>query len=356
MFRLRDLFKSSEITRFGGMAEMPQRLSDEQIDWLAAGPTVKIVQFRESPSESTWSRLNERFFHDRPDVTLRVYGHYGKICDLRFCARMTNVQHFIANCLQQATYVECLAAMPELKTINVGIFDLENFGFLNQVPSGITGLNLSATRSKKPDISIVSRFSGLKTLYLEGQQKGIESIASLQNLEHLTLRSITLKSLEPIRHMHKLCRLDIKLGGTKNISGLEGMTGLKYLELWRILGLSNIDIISTLSGLQFLFLQTLKNIRSIPQLENLTKLRRIHLDDLSGLTNIDSLLHAPVLEEILHVENRTISVETYEKILANPTLKQIHIGFCSKSVNTQFQEILQARGFMKFQRTEFKFV
>jgi hypothetical protein len=356
MFQLRNLLKSSEITRIGGMAEMPLRLSDEQIDWLAADPTVRIVQFRDSPSDSTWSRLNERFFLDRPDVALRVYAHHGKVCNLRFCARMTHVRHFIANCLQQASGVEYLAAMAQLKSLNVGIFDLESFDFLKQVPAGITGLYLSATRSKKLDISVVSRFTELKTLYLEGQQKGIQSIASLQNLEKLTLRSITLKSLELLRQLQKLWSLEIKLGGTKNLSALEGMTGLKYLELWRILGLANLDVLSTLSGLQFLSLQTLKNIQSLPPLENLSNLRRINLDDLSGLTNIESLLLAPALEEVLHVENRTISIETYEKILAHPTLKQIHVGFCSGNANARFQEILKARGFTPFQRTEFQFV
>jgi hypothetical protein len=52
--------------------------------------------------DSVWQLLNECFFAARPDVELRVYGHYSTECDLAFAHRVANVRRFAADCLMRA--------------------------------------------------------------------------------------------------------------------------------------------------------------------------------------------------------------------------------------------------------------
>jgi hypothetical protein len=90
-------------------------VTERDLEGLAGDPWIKVLQCSAPVSDSTWERLNTHFFAQRPDVQLRVYGHYWTECDLRFATRMTNVRRFAADCLMQATYVECIAAIPNLR-------------------------------------------------------------------------------------------------------------------------------------------------------------------------------------------------------------------------------------------------
>ncbi len=291
-------------------AQLSRSISDREIDALASDNAIRTVQFFNSPEESVWQRLNDRLFKRRPDVSLRVYGFPDEICDLHFCAQLPNVQSFTLE-TWSTVGLDFLKAMEQLKSFSFGGFNLDNYDFLNNIPSGLQSLSISPSRTKKPDLSVLARFTGLRKLYLDHQPKGLAVIGELKALEDLTIRSITLKDLEILRRLPKLWSLDIKLGGTKDLSALEGLENLKYLELWQILGLSDISVISTLTGLQFLFLQSLKRIETLPKMTALSRLRKVHIENMRSLRDISSLLDAPILEEISHVDNRTITLANY---------------------------------------------
>jgi hypothetical protein len=123
-----------------------------------------------------------------------VYG-YSSVCDLSFVTRIRNVRHFAADCLREAINVGCLAALENLETLSVAIYDLQSFAFLADIPGRITHLSLAATKSNKPRLNPLARFRCLKTLYLEVQQNDIEALSGLSMLEDLTLRSISTSGL-----------------------------------------------------------------------------------------------------------------------------------------------------------------
>jgi hypothetical protein len=75
-----------------------------------------------------------------------------------------------------------------LESLSVGVFELRDFTFLNQVPTTLRALSLGATRSKAPTLSPLSRFRALGKLHLEGQSKDIEVLSELKLLEDVTLR------------------------------------------------------------------------------------------------------------------------------------------------------------------------
>lgn len=212
--------------------DFSEPLTSDVIQNLAAFPQIQILQCCTPIKDTTWDVLNTEFFSRRPDVQLRLYTFAFEQCDLSFTPQMTNVQRFSADCLMSATGVEHLAEMPDLRSLSIGIFNLDTFDFLWQVSPALTSLLLGATRSKKPDLLPLSRLTKLTKLYLEGQQKNIEVLADLVELEDITLRSISTPNLDYLRSLPRLWSLDIKLGGITDLSALEGIARIKYLELW----------------------------------------------------------------------------------------------------------------------------
>ncbi len=281
-------------------------LTEKEVEQLVSDPDIRTLQCSSPVEPGTWDLLNRKLFSQRPEIELRVYGFYSAVCDLSFVSRVGNVPRFSADCLMQATGVEHIADLENLEELSIGIFSLDSFDFLKQLPNGIKSLSLAATRSKKPRLQILSRFRSLTHLYLEGQQQGIEVLSELKKLEDLTLRSISTEGLDYISTLPRLWSLDIKLGGIKNLSAIVNKESIKYLELWQIRGLSDIRFVSSLHGLQSLFLQSLINVTAIPDLSKLYHLRRLHLENLKGLKDVSAIRHAPALEEFLHISAQNI--------------------------------------------------
>jgi len=338
-----------------GLANFSGRLTHEEVDQLAGDLDVRVLQCSSPVELDTWDLLNQNLFAQRSDIELRVYGFYASVCDLSFMSRMSNVRRFSADCLLEATGIEHISALANLEALSIGIYSLDNFDFLERIPSGITSLSLEATKSKKPRLAILSRFRSLRQLYIEGQQRDIEVISELLELEDLTLRSITTPTLDYIANLPQLSSLDIKLGGTKNLSAIAGKESIKYLELWQIRGLDDISVVSSLTNLQFLFLQALKNVNGIPDLSKLAKLRRLHLDNMKGLRDVSAIFRAPALEEFIHISARNIAPESYRELMSMPNLKRVLVGFCSRRKNVEFESLVHRSGKSEFRYTAFDF-
>jgi hypothetical protein len=239
-------------------AEFDSAVTAHDLSQLATHRDLSVLQCAAPVPDSVWELLNTSFFAARPDVELRMFAHYSTGCDLRGARRLTNVRRFAADCLSTAKDVEAIAEIPMLESLAVGIFDLRSFDFLERVSPTLTSLALGGTRSKAPSLAALSRFRSLKKLYLERHTKDIEVIRGLVDLEELTLRSITTPNLDYLEPLRRLWSLEIKLGGIKSFTGVEGKSSIKYLELWQIRELPDAGVVSTLPGLQNLFLQSLR--------------------------------------------------------------------------------------------------
>jgi hypothetical protein len=331
-------------------------LTRHEISSLVDDPHLKILQTCDAVEPATWEMINDLLFAARPDVELRVYGFYSSECDLSFLKQLTNLRHFSADCLMRAKGVEYTAELAALQSLSIGIHSLENFDFLSGLAhSGLRKLSLGATKSKKPRLRALERFSELRKLYLEGQEKEIEVISRLPCLEDLTLRSITVNDLGFLCNLSRLWSLDIKLGGINNLSALSGMGGIKYLELWQIRSLADISVISTMHGLQYLFLQSLPHITTIPDLSKLRGLRRMYLENMKGLKDITALAKAPALEELMHCDAKGMEPKQYADLLTSKCLKRIFVGFGSNRKNQELLDQARAVGIQQFERSQFSF-
>jgi hypothetical protein len=162
---------------------------------------------------------------------------------------------------------------------------IDGLGYLSET----TDL-LRIGRSRR-DLSLepLRRFTGLRRLYLEGRTNDIEVISELVSLESLTLRSITLPDPGPLRPLSALRALELRSGGTRDLSGISEVGDLQYLELSKISELDDLTPIEDLEHLEFLCLHSLPRVTRLPDLRRLSKIRKLDLEEIPGLTDAQLL-------------------------------------------------------------------
>jgi hypothetical protein len=250
----------------------------------------------------------------------------------------------------QASGVEHVVRIPRLESLSLGIFSLESFEVLREANPGLRSLALGPTRSKKPSLAPISRFTELRELYVDGHRKDIEVLSGLRALESVTLRSVTTPDVAFLRPLDQLWSLNLKLGGIKDVSALAGMAGIKFLELWQILGLEDVDVIAGLPGLQFVFLQSLPRVETLPDLHKASSLRRVMLESMRRLRGLAPLEHAPALEELLLFDAGNFGSEDLVPVLRNRSLKRAAVLLGSDRKNREVRDLLAMRGIGECQR------
>ncbi|HMO79817.1 MAG TPA: hypothetical protein PKD24_03420 [Pyrinomonadaceae bacterium] len=251
--------------------------------------------------------------------------------------------------------IDAVTEIEDIEELWVDVYDLSNFDFLDRLPLTLRTLGLGQTSSKRPSIEAISRFDQLTYLYLERQQKGIDSIQSLKDLERIVLKSISTEDLNYLIGLEKLWSVDIKLGGIKDFTALSSLPNLKYLELWMVRALNDLSFISSIASLQNLFLQSLKQVSALPDLASLKRLRRIYLEDLKGLTDLTALESAPALKEFVYVSAQNQTLESLVPVLLNPKTKFISCGFGSEKRNVEFAELMKTYGKSPFLYSDFEY-
>lgn len=324
--------------------EIKSKLSEDEVKELLSNKHLQVIQFSEPIEPGTFELINNLFLTERDDVKIRAYGFYGQTCDLCFLASLPNVTRFTIDCIREVNHLNALTQLKKLKALHIGIYNLDSFEILTHIPDTLESIMLEQTKSKKPDLAVLDRFSGLKKLYIEGHSKNIDVIGCLHQLEDVTLRSITTKDVEFLNPLKKLWSLDIKLGGINNFSTIEGMNNIKYLELWQVRGLKDLSFISSLTGLQYLFLQSLINVETLPALDDLSRLRKVHLETMKGLKDISSLGQAHSLAEFTHLSAMNMGMEEYIPLLSNPSVERVCVGFGSDKRNNEFKIMAKRYG------------
>jgi Leucine-rich repeat (LRR) protein len=143
----------------------------------------------------------------------------------------------------------------------------------------------------------------------------------------LTLRSISTSGLGFLAGLDHLWSLNVKLGGIRDLSAIQGKQSIKYLELWQIQGLRDVTVVSTLCDLQYLYLQTLRNVIAIPDLSKLRKLRRLYLENMKALVDVSAVPRSPSLQEFIHISAQNIRPAQYEDLPGIKTLRNVLVGF-----------------------------
>lgn len=328
-------------------------ITHADIENIAANKDVKVIQTDSVADKLIFKLLNDLLFSRRPEIQLRLYGYHGAVCDLAVTEFLGNVTDFSADCIINSRNLNSIASMSKLKKLSIGIYDALSFDFLEGVNQNLEKLAVMSTYSKKPKIDVISRFYNLRTVYIEGQQNGIDSVKTLSNLVDLTLRSVSTPNLNYLNGLKKLQSVDIKLGGIKSFDALKSLEQLKNLELWQIREFRDATFLSDLAGLQNLFLQSLPHIKCFPDLTKLIALRRVVLENMKSLKDFDGLSNAPNLEEFCFIQADRQDITDLLPVVNMKTIKKVSIGFGSLKRNADFLELSKEMNLQEYAYSEF---
>ena len=281
------------------------------------GPRCRLVQFDSLLTDADFRRLTG-FLERYPDVTLRAYGGYdGSIRNLDW------LQHF-----------------PRLRRFQVdALYELDDIAGLRHLPENLVELGLGQTR-KKLSLAGLQRFAGLRRLALEGHTKDIQAVSGLRQLADLTLRSVTLPDLSVLLPLWALRALDLKLGGTRDLSLLPELAPLRYLEIWQVRGLHDLTPVGEVESLEELVLQALKNVTVLPDMQRMGSLRWLHLETMKGLSDLAPLRQAPALEQVRLVDMPHLQPDALAPLVGHPTLRAASIGLGSQRNNDRARHLV----------------
>jgi len=275
---------------------------------------LRTIQFSSLPPDSELDQLGT-FIERHPEVTVRAYGGYdGSITDLEFLRHFRGARHVAIDSL----------------------FGLESLDGLRFLSDDLESLVLGQTK-RRFTVGPLGRFRRLRRLYIEGHSKDIAVVSELAELQDLTFRSLTLPHLEILVPLRRLRALDIKLGGTTDLTPLSDMEQIEYLELWLIRGFDDLSEVSGLTRLRYLFLQALKQVTALPDLSSCQRLERIHLETMKGLTDLRPLRGAPRLRDLELVDMPQLRWEHLQPLIGHPTLQALRLGTGSKRRNAEFR-------------------
>ena len=274
------------------------------------------IQFSQSLKDDEHKQVAQ-LVRQHPSVELRVYGHISKDCSLGF-----------------------LTHYPNIRNLSIDVYSPSNMEAVEQIAMGLESFSFGETK-KVHSLKFLQNSRKLKSLYLERQQKDIEVVSGLKELESVTLRSIKLKDLSLLVQLEKLNSLKIKLGSTADLSLLPKLTRLRYLELWRIRGLSDLNSLAETKSLQYLFLQCLNKVEQLPSFAELNFMRRVHIETMKSLDSLDSVARAPALEELEVVDMKHLAPDDFLPFVNHKKLRNATIAIGSSRKNDAIAKLVR---------------
>src|SRR5258705_8047130 len=127
-------------------------ITDDQLRPLDA--RCRVVQFDSPLTDSDFKKLAQ-FLTSYPEMTLRIYGHYGISSDLSF------LHHF-----------------PSLRGFQADLYELMDIDGLKYLPDNLEYFGLGKPK-KHFSLKPLAKFTKLKDLFLEGHTKDFSVISAL---------------------------------------------------------------------------------------------------------------------------------------------------------------------------------
>ncbi len=268
------------------------------------GPHHTVLQFTNDLTEAEYEAVAE-MLRPRPDITLRVYYAGGESTrSLEFLRFFPFLRRFDADAMWDS------------------LVALDGLRFL---PDDLLELTLGAT-AKKLDLAPIGRFTHLRVLSLERQQRGIEVISRLTNLRALWMSQITLPGLELLESLEHLRSLVLTLGGTSNLDALPRLRSVEHLDVWNVRALADLTAIGRMPNLWWLRLGALARVVALPDFAEAARLERLEIENLSSLHDFRPLLSAPALKHVALSLAYKLQPEDVRPLADHATLETFSVG------------------------------
>jgi hypothetical protein len=135
--------------------------------------------------------------------------------------------------------------------------------------------------------------------------------------------------------------LDLKLGGTHDLSLLPRIGRLEYLELWMVQGLDDLGPLSEVPSLRYVHLEALKQVTALPaDLSRLTHLDTVWIETMKGLTDFTPLLTASGLRRVALVNMTHLEPAQVGVLAHHPQLRYLVAGLGSDRKNQAVRKLI----------------
>ena len=341
------------INKVSGQFLLNPNINKKEIKKLLKHSNINSIQFSEPVTDiNVWINIKEILFSQKPDLELYVYSNHNNPWDLSFLELFPNLRTFSIGGYMECSNINSIGKLKNIESLSLNVYNIENIDFLGKINSSLKFLILGKTKSKKFDLSILSRFENLQSLSIWGLKKGIENISKLSLLEQIHL-SVNLDDLEFVSELNNLWSVKLSFSQIKNLEALTKIEKLKHLDIFQLRKLDNIEFISEVNNLQYLVLSNLPNIKNLPDLKNNNQLRRIYFENLKRLTDLSKLENVESLNEFQFVNCCHLNPIDFLPILRNKNIKSVIAGFGSNKKNNEFEKMKTEFGIKKHKWDKF---
>lgn len=258
-------------------------ISPEMIEEIVHDEKIERVQISEELPEKAYQIIDE-ILEKRQDIYFRIFNIFNKTFDISILRNMPHlskvwIDAYLRN-NKDAINCECLCDFPNLKGLNLNLFDRRDYNFINHLSPDLEELSLMADTmggAIQFDCKWLLQYKTLHSLFLgKKAKKNLESIGQIQGLKKLALRGIKVADFSFLKEI-PLESFALLWCGNTDLSELGELKNLRELELWRIMKLEDLNFISSLVNLETLKLQDLKHVTVLPDLSGLEKLKDIQV-------------------------------------------------------------------------------
>lgn len=327
-----------------GIASIDESLDELTLSTIASNPSIRVIQSKSALPKKLWRSINNNLLALRPDITVRVYGHYTSVCNFSFLAELSNLKRFSASRLLDAINVEAIEYVKGLEELSIEIDSLTSFDFLKPNASSLQTLRLGKTRSKRPDLAVLSGLQSLKAVNIHGQCKSVDVIGKLGALKSVSLSGAPVKSFNFLADLQNL--RELALSGVPQEAVLElPKLDLEKLSISEIRGLDDLSFLEGRQRLAELTLMDLRNVKELPSLKSLPRLKYLFIENLKALRSMNGLREGGQLEEFIHRASSTqLTVEDFSILASLPRLRRATVGTGSQRKNDSIASLLIDRG------------
>jgi hypothetical protein len=293
-------------------------------DDFSIPPSVQRISFDERLPQDDLEKLGNALYH-RPEITVAA------------CFRHVSLRS--KRTLEPITDLEFLKYFPNLRNLYIDLWELIDISGLRYIRS-LDSFSLGETKTKRHSLRFLEMFPNIRELSVEGHVKDIDAVRSLQKLECLRLRCVTLPDVVILEPLQDLQKLEIVFGGAVPLQGLCKLPKLRNLELTMIRNLDDVSVIAELRNLETLHLQGLRNITELPSLHNVTRLQSVLLETMKGLQDIRGVAEAPSLQKLILIDMTKLNPTSLRCFVGHPTLREFRGGLGSIKRNAYAEALL----------------
>ncbi|BBI33468.1 leucine-rich repeat domain-containing protein [Cohnella abietis] len=330
------------------LIDNPVVLNRDQIEQDLNNGNQVIIQFSHPDfyGSSILEEVDELCTRLDENFGVRFYGHYSLSFDGHTLLRIPHVKTLHLNSLTQAHHIEALATLKNLHSLHLGIYELENSNILG-IDSLYSLRDLTIFSEKKVlNLQNFKEFSHLQHLHVGGKVKNMDAIGDLEDLNYLSLHSISKLPLTFINRLKRLKHLRILLGGREHLQEIEE-NEIDHLEICRVRGFHDLTNITSFRALTSLVIEDQIQLNEIGIDREMKTLEELTISNCKGLTRLTGLEQLPSLRK-LRIYKTAIDYDSFIHQVLPSSLSIVEFATANSKVDQEIQNSLLQLGFQKW--------